>query len=68
VVVRENESMDVPAGLRDEARLHLRLGNLARSAAGEGRGRVSTTLMSDVRCMGSGEKARIRSSRKGFCD
>src|ERR1035438_4611365 len=36
------------------------------SAAGEGRGRVSTTLMSDVLCIGSREEARIEASRKGF--
>ena len=40
VVVRENEAMDVPAGLRDETRLHLGLGNLGqeRRRRGEGPG------------------------------
>jgi hypothetical protein len=36
------------------------------SAEGEGSGRVSTTLMSEVLCMGSGEEARIAPGRKGF--
>ncbi len=42
------------------------LGVAARRAAGEGRGLVSTTLMSEVFCMGSREEARNGAGRKGF--
>ena len=67
LVVGEDEPVDFATRAGDEFRLGFRFRQLRNSAAGEGRARVSTTLISEVFCMNRQLGGRPASARKpGF--